>query len=394
MNIGIFTDAYYPQINGVVTSTRLLKRELEKLGHQVYIITVKDPKVNQELPNVLRLPSLPFWKLPNFRVGAIYSRKIMKQIKNLNLDIIHTQTEFSMGIFARIVAKTLNIPIVHTYHTMYEDYAHYIAAGHMNKFARELVKKASKKCCDSVDGVIVPTEKVKIALEHYGLIKDVHVVPTGIDFEPFKREMYPESEIQKIRNDLGLTEKNPTIIFVGRIAKEKSIDTIIKAMPEVVGKCPEAKLVIVGGGPELDNLKKIAYQMKLGENVLFTGEKPWEEIGKYYQIGDVFVSASTSETQGLTFAEAMASKLPVVAKYDTNLDGVVEDGVNGKFFRQDGELADILVELLLNRDLSGKIVDNAYEMIEPLSSSYFGRSVEEVYSKVLEESHKTGTHIN
>lgn len=394
MNIGIFTDAYYPQINGVVTSTRLLKKELEILGHNVYIITVKDPKVTHELSNVLRLPSLPFWKLPNFRVGSIYSRKAMKQIKSLNLDIIHTQTEFSIGIFARIVAKTLDIPVVHTYHTMYEDYAHYIAPGHMNKFAKELVKKASRKCCDSVDGVIVPTEKVKLALEDYGLHKDVHVVPTGIDFEPFKKEKYQEKEIEKIRTDLGLHEENSTIIFVGRIAKEKSIDTVIKAMPKILLQCPESRLVIVGGGPELENLKKLVGKMELEKEVLFTGEKPWEEIGKYYQIGDVFVSASTSETQGLTFAEAMASKLPVVAKYDTNLDGVVEDGINGKIFNRDEELADILIELIQNKELSDRIVDNAYEKIEPLSSRYFGKSVEEVYSRVIEENIKYKININ
>jgi len=391
MNIGIFTDAYYPQINGVVTSTRLLKKELENLGHKVTIVTVSDPKIKgKDIPNVLRLPSIPFWKLPNFRVGSIYSRKIMKEIKNLNLDIIHTQTEFSIGIFARIVAKTLHIPLVHTYHTMYEDYTHYLAGKHMNKYAKEWAQKASKAICKNVDGVIVPTDKVKIALEGYGLEKDVHVVPTGIDFTPFNKEQYEEDVLAMTRKEVGITADDAVVIFVGRIAKEKSIDTVIKSMPSVLENCPNAKLLIVGGGPELDNLKEITQNMNLNQKVLFTGEKPWEEIGRYYQMGDVFVSASTSETQGLTFTEAMAADLPVVAKYDTNLDGIMKDGVNGKFFREDGELAEILIELLNNTNLSSKLVENAHEMIKPLSSKCFGKSIEEVYSQVLQE-HETST---
>lgn len=386
MNIGIFSDAYYPQINGVVTSTRLLKKELEKLGHTVTIVTVADPKVKgNDLPGVLRLPSIPFWKLPNFRVGSIYSRKIMKQIKALNLDIIHTQTEFSIGIFARIAAKSLNIPLVHTYHTMYEDYTHYVAGKHINKYAKEWAKKASKMICNRVDGVIVPTDKVRVALENYGLEKEIHVVPTGIDFEPFDKSKYEEQKLVETRKEIGLKEDDAVVIFVGRIAREKSIDTIIKAMPSVIEKSPKAKFLVVGGGPELEHLKELTAEMKLEDRVLFTGEKPWEDIGRYYQMGDVFVSASTSETQGLTFTEAMAANLPVVAKYDTNLDGIMKDGVNGKFFREDGELAEILIELLNNRDLSSRLIENAYEMIEPMSAEYFGRKVESVYSQVLEE---------
>lgn len=387
MNIGIFTDAYYPQINGVVTSTRLLKKELENLGHKVTIVTVSNPNVKgKDMPDVLRLPSIPFWKLPSFRVGSIYSRKIMKEIKKLDLDIIHTQTEFSIGIFARITAKFLHIPVVHTYHTMYEDYTHYVAGKHINKYAKDWAQKASKSICKSVDGVIVPTDKVKVALEGYGLEKYVHVVPTGIDFSSFDREQYEENVLEMTRAEVGISEEDAVVIFVGRIAKEKSIDTIIKSMPKVIQDCPKAKLLVVGGGPELENLRELVTDMKLTDRVLFTGEKPWEEIGRFYQMGDVFVSASTTETQGLTFTEAMAADIPVVAKYDTNLDGIMTDGVNGKFFREDKELSNILIELLNNRNLSSKLVTNAHEMIEPLSSKHFAKSVESVYTQVLEES--------
>lgn len=385
MNIGIFTDAYYPQINGVVTSTIILKTELENLGHNVTIITVKDNKVKDELPNVLRLPSIPFWKLPNFRVGAVYSRKIMKKIKKLDLDIIHTQTEFTIGIFARIVARRLNIPIVHTYHTMYEDYTHYFSTKRVEKYAKELARKASKVICDTVDGVVVPTDKVKIKLQNYGLNKTIYIVPTGIDLRSYDNNKYTEDKINLLKGKLGLIKDNKVILFVGRIAKEKNINVIIKSMKDIIEHRKDVTLLIVGGGPELENLRKLTIKENIDEYVIFTGEIPWEEISSYYHLGDVFVSASTSETQGITFLEAMASKIPVVAKYDTNLDGVIENGKNGKTFEEDNELATILLELLSNEGLCNDLITNAYQMIEPLSSAHFGERIVNVYNKILSE---------
>jgi len=158
MNIGIFTDTYYPQVSGVVTSTMILRSELIRLGHNVTIITVTHPDV-EEQEGIIRLPSLPFFFLPSQRVGMIYSHKIMNKIKKLDLDIIHTQTEFSIGIFGRIVAKRLDIPVVHTYHTMYEDYIHYVSRGIMLKPASQFAKKVSKLYCRDCSAIIVPTIK-------------------------------------------------------------------------------------------------------------------------------------------------------------------------------------------------------------------------------------------
>ena len=386
MNIGIFTDAYYPQVSGVVTSTMILKSELIRLGHSVTIITVTHPDV-EEMEGIIRLPSIPLFLLPSQRVGVIYSRKIMNKIKKLDLDIIHTQTEFSIGIFGRIVAKRLDIPVVHTYHTMYEDYMHYVSRGIMIKPASELAKKITKLYCRDCSAIIVPTIKVKDALWEYGLRRSIDVIPTGVNIEPFKRSNYNERLINDEKKALGISETQPVVLFIGRLAKEKSVDVIINGMKELIKKIPNCKLLIVGDGPERENLQAIAMEMGLEKTVVFAGEKPYADIGKYYQLGDVFVGASLTETQGLTFAEAMAAKIPVVAKYDKNLDGIIEDEVNGRLFYKDEELAEILSQVLTNKEEAMLMVKNAYDGIELLSSTCFGENVEKVYMEVEKQNY-------
>ena len=381
MNIGIFTDAYYPQVSGVVTSTFIFKNELIRLGHSVTIITVAHPDVEEE-EGIMRLPSIPFFLLPSQRVGMIYSRKIMIKIKKLDLDIIHTQTEFSIGIFGRIVAKKLDIPVVHTYHTMYEDYIHYVSRGIMLKPASEFAKKVSKLYCRDCSAIIVPTIKVKDALEQYGLRRHIDVIPTGVNIEPFKRSNYDEEIIEDEKKSFGINETQPVILFIGRIAKEKSIDIIINSMKELTKKIPNCKLLIVGDGPERENLENLSKDLDIEKSVIFTGEKPWAEIGRYYQMGDVFVGASLTETQGLTFTEAMAAQIPVVAKYDKNLDGLIKEKTNGRIFYKDEDLAEILFEVLMDKEECALMVKNAYDGIEKLSSKYFGENVEKIYMEV------------
>lgn len=383
MNIGIFTDAYYPQINGVVISTQILKNELENLGHNVTIITVSDPKIDKDPDNVLRLKSIPFAVLPNFRVGSLYSRRVMKELKSLDLDIIHTQTEFSLGIFARIVAKQLNIPIVHTYHTLYEDYTHYFSPKRMEKTARKMARKMSCYICNSVNSVIVPTEKVENKLIEYGLNKEVSVIPTGVDIRPFSPLQYTTDDVLKTKTELGFTSSDKIILFVGRIAKEKSIDVIIKALPETLKNVPNAKMLVIGDGPEMGHLKKLAKSLAIADKVIFAGKKPWSEIGQYYQVADLFVSASTSETQGLTYIEAMAARKPVIAKYDTNLEDTITDGINGRFFYEDQNLAPLMTEILNDDLLSHYLAKNAYDTAKTYSSVKFGESVQTLYYETL-----------
>lgn len=385
MRIGIFTDCYYPQINGVVTSTMTLKKELEKMGHKVVIVTVKHPDAQKE-DDVLRLPSIPFLLLRSQRVGAVYSNKVYRQIKELNLDIIHTQTEFSLGHFGRIVARRFNIPVIHTYHTMYEDYMHYVAFGPMLRPASHLAKKVSKSYCGCCRAVIAPTLKVKNKLIEYGLVdKNIEVIPTGIDFEPFRKDNFDKKDIDDLKASYGIKKDEKVVLFIGRIAKEKSIDVIIKSMKELERKMDNFKFLIVGDGPEKSELESLAKSLGMQNRVVFAGEKPWKDIPMYYQLGDVFVSASVTETQGLTFTEAMASSVPVVAKYDENLENIMKDKINGLIFKTDEELTGIIFEVLNNEILRNRIIKGAEGLIEDMSAKHFGENVARLYEKVINE---------
>ncbi|MBZ4668448.1 MAG: hypothetical protein JG775_1600 [Defluviitaleaceae bacterium] len=383
MNIGIFTDTYYPQINGVVTSIRTLEKELNKRGHKVYIFTTSNPNSKRALPRVFRLPSMPFIFLPSHRVGVLYSPKAVRIVKQLDLDIIHTQTEFSLGIFCNMLSKQLGIPIVHTYHTMYEDYVHYISKGKLTEFTPKMARSLSRLFCNRCDAVIAPTNKVKELLLEYGVRKPIEVIPTGINFEPFKKENYDQAEIIELRKQFGIQESDPVVLFVGRVAKEKSIDVVIRQMPALLQKLPDAKFLVVGDGPVKKDLEELCKELNIEESVIFAGEQPWDSIGKFYQIGDVFVSASVTETQGLTFAEAMAAKIPVVAKQDKSIEGIIQDHTNGRVFAEDEELSSILFELLTQKDVAMQLAENAAAMVEPLSSTHFGENIEKIYQSLV-----------
>ncbi len=381
MNIGIFTDTYYPQINGVVTSTRMLEKELNKLGHKVYIFTTSNPNVKSPAFRTFRLPSMPFVFLPSHRLAVLYSPKILLAIKRLNLDIIHTQTEFPLGILGKAVSKMYGIPLVHTYHTMYEDYVHYIANGHL--ITPKMAKEFSKIFCNSSKVVIVPTEKVEFFLREYGVSKPIEIIPTGIDFEPFKKSNYEPREISRLKSQLGIEPADKVIVSIGRIAKEKSIDVVVNQIPKLIEKIPNAKFVIVGGGPLKNTLEKLVAELNIEKNVIFAGEQPWSTIGKFYQLGDLFISASVTETQGLTFAEAMAAQIPVVAKKDKSLEGLIKDKVTGYFFEKNEDLADLLYHVLSHQEEAEQIAQNALSSIEYLSSENFGKAVENVYRNVI-----------
>ena len=384
MNIGIFMDTYEPQVNGVVTSTKMLKDELEKLGHQVTIITINDPRCEKESEEgIIRLSSFSVPLIPEQRLGILSSYKIIKKIKDLDLDLIHTQTEFSVGLLGRFLAKVLNLPVVHTYHTMYEDYMHYITGGKFMESASKLAQKITKLYCKNCDQIIAPTDKVKEALTNYGVEDKIQVVPTGIKLTKFKKENYQEQEVIKLKESLGIDNNDPVVLYIGRLAEEKSIDVIIEQFPKVLEQLPEAKFLVVGDGPSRDKLEQLSRKLGIAESVVFAGEQPWEEIGKYYQLGDTFVSASTTETQGLTFVEAMAAEVPVVAKYDKNLENMIQDEVNGRVFKEDNELPALLVETLSNEIKTKQLVKQAYEDAQELSAEQFGKKIESIYYKVI-----------
>ena len=383
MNIGLFTDTYFPQINGVATSVHTLAGALRARGHNVYIFTPKDPNTTAEQSdeNVIAMPSLPFMLLRNYRVGLIYSPRAFNQISHLHLDIVHTQTEFPLGIFGKLLSTVKKIPMVHTYHTMYEDYVHYIAKGYIVTPA--MAKEFSKLFCNSATAVVAPTEKAKHFLEEYGVTKPIEIIPTGIDTSLFAKKNFLEQDTIALKQSLGLEKDTPVILSLGRVAKEKSIDVILRALPKLFQKMPQARMVIVGDGPERENLEHLAKQLDIAHKVLFIGAKPWTEIGKYYQIGTVFCSASVSETQGLTFAEAMAGGIPVVAKRDESIENIIENNKTGLLFETEEDLTEKLYMLLNTPALQKRLSNASIAKMELLSVEAFAEHMEQLYENII-----------
>lgn len=383
LNIGLFTETYYPEINGVATSVYMLKRELEEIGHTVYVFTTTTPGAPEYEHNVFRVPSLPCILITERRIGLFYQQKLASLIKKLNLDIIHTHTEFSLGIFGRIMAKELKIPMIHTYHTIYEDYTHYVTHFKpLDKRAKAFVRVFTKICCNTVEQVIVPTDKVKELLLQYSVSKDISVIPTGVDLKKFNPELYTPEEVLQARYECGIGKEDKVLLYIGRISKEKNIAEIIEAMPDYMHTRPEIRFLIIGGGPEMERLKNRTVEMGLADRILFAGPKPWDKIGLYYQIGDVFVSASRSETQGLTYIEAMAAGLPVVARQDKCLDDILINGHNGYDFTNKEELIKGLDKILLSTD-DIPYSENAIAKMRKFSTEEFARNVQKVYEEVM-----------
>ncbi len=388
MRIGIFTDTYTPDINGVVSSVVTLEHGLQTAGHEVYIITGQKNSLHAHWEgNVLRLPGLELKKLYGYTLSTPYHFEVKREIEALHLDVIHVQQEFTVGIFGRILAHTLHIPVVYTYHTLYEDYTHYFNVFDLNsveKISKKAVYSISRMLCNSVSGIIAPSAKTKEKLLGYGVRKPIYVIPTGLDLDSFHHENVAEEERCQLRLRYGLDEDTPLIIYLGRIASEKSIDMIISGVRYL--QTPKCKVLIVGGGPSLEDLKKQAEKEGVSDRIIFTGPVPPQEVPVYYQISDAFVSASTSETQGMTFIEALASGLPLFARPDEVLEDLVEEGVSGFYFTTSEEFAQKADAYLA---MPAKERMRMRQEALARSASYdmhtFARNVETVYRNVISE---------
>lgn len=376
MRIGLFTDTYFPQVSGVATSIKTLKTELEKLGHTVFIFTTTDEDVNRyEDWDIIRIPSVPFFAFKDRRVAYAGFTDAIKIASRYKLDIIHTQTEFSLGILGKMVARELGIPVVHTYHTQYEDYVHYIAKGRIIR--PSMIKYFVRAFFRDLDGVICPSEIVEDLLTGYDIPISKRVIPTGIDLAKFDRPEILEEDIAELRRQLGIELDETMLLSLSRISHEKNIQAIVKAMPKILSENPKVKLVIVGGGPYAVELQSMISELDLSSNVQLTGMIAPSDTALYYKAADFFISASTSETQGLTFLESLASGTPILAHANPYLKNVVTDKMFGTLFVREQELADAVVEAIVaTPPMNAHVLE---KKLYEISSTNFGRRVYEYY---------------
>jgi len=388
MKVAIFTDTYLPDINGVVSSCEILRDKLEKQGHDVYVIcTYKgflDIKVEGK---IIRLPGIEIKQLYGYSVTSPFHIQFSNIFKKLNIDIIHAQTEFGVGILANIMASKFDIPLVRTYHTTYEDYTHYINPldiSFLDAGLKKIVVSVSRAYGDNCLRLIAPSKKTKDLLISYNVKTPIEVIPTGIELSKFTAPV-DDSTIKNIKEECGIKDEF-MLLFVGRIAEEKSIDIIIRSFKMIKEKKLKIKFVIVGAGPQLEDLKKYTSELDLNDYVVFLGKKPFDLINTYYHAADAFISASTSETQGMTFIEALASGLMVLARYDEVLEDIVIPDENGYFFKDEQDLSNILEKVSsFNESKKKEFSKNAASSTDKYSGDIFAEKMAKLYKEVIEE---------
>ena len=393
MRIALFTDTYPPYLNGVATATYTLKKVLEQNGHQVLVVTISKP--NQKHlsygDGVIRIPGVVLKRIYNYQLARLYSQKAFMLVKDFQPEVIHIQTEMSICIFGRFIAKRLNVPLIYTYHTLYEDYTYYITGGFkpVDAVAKKIIAFMSKIVSDTNTELTTTSNKAKDILVKYGVKKYINVIPIGIDFSMFDYDKIQQDKLNEIIDKYDLKDKF-VFLILGRIAKEKSNLEIFDYLSEYLSNHKElidkVKLLVVGDGPDRENLERAASNSILKDIAIFTKAVKHELVPYFYYIGDLFLSASTSETQGLTFNEAMACKLLVLAKYDKNLTLCIEDGKTGFFFYDKKtffEKLDLIINL--KPEQKQEVISQAYKNnVEKYSLYIFYKRMINVYKRALQ----------
>lgn len=359
----MFADCYHPVVNGVVTSIDILRAKLVSLGHEVTLFVPAVPGRVTDDADVHRFYSfaVPIHKESRFALPAP-----LRTVGHLHAgrpDIIHIHTPFSLGWFGLYASRRQRVPFVFTHHTLFEEYVHYVPLV-SKRFLRNVAVGLCRFYCNRSSGVIAPSDEVKARLLEQGVRQAIEVIPTGIDVEIFER-----GDPARVRAELGLHDDQPVAAFAGRMGKEKSIDFLLDAFDRVVRALPDARLLLLGGGPEQDALERRARALGLGERAIFTGYVPRARLVDYLQAARVFVFASATETQGLVSLEAQAAGIPVVAVRASGSNEAVHDQQTGFLVERNLDVfADATLRLLTDDALQTRMATAARTWAHACSS--------------------------
>jgi 1,2-diacylglycerol 3-alpha-glucosyltransferase len=353
------------------------------MGHEVRILTLSKDRQSYQDGNVIYIGSIGIGKIyPDARIRLFVAQHYIRDCVEWKPDIIHSQCEFSTFYLAKKISRDCGAPIIHTYHTVYENYTHYFSPS--VRVGKIIAATLSKRLLSKTQAVIAPTEKVKEMLLGYGIVRPIITIPSGLQMNRFVHSV-PAEELEKIRQAMGISSDKKILVYVGRLAKEKNIEELFA----LLDKMREDRLIllIVGDGPYRNELELLAKKLKLNGKVIFTGMVSSMDVAKYYRLGNVFVSASQSETQGLTYIEAMACGLPVVCRKDKCLDAVVRDGYNGYLYDNLNTFYNDVHWLLLDEKLEKRMGQNAAIAVrKQYSADQFSMNVVNLYKKVIYQS--------
>lgn len=360
MKVGLFTDSYHPYVSGVVRSVETFSEELKKLGHQVYIFAPSYPGINQE-ENVFRFPSIPSITHSNFYLAIPFAPALRSFLDNHPLDIVHVQSPFILGRVGAKVARKRRIPLVFTYHTLYDQYTHYLPFG--REFGKDLTRRWCTNFSNRCDLVITPTQVIGKHIEAMGVKTNIAWLPTGIKIEEFTNQ-----ERSWLRNRYEIKPEELILLYVGRMGKEKNIYFLIKCL-ELLRQDSEQsfRLVLVGQGPETEHLKQYCSLRGLADSVIFTGPLSREDLVRSFCGSDIFVFSSLTETQGIVIAEAKAAGLPTVAVDAFGVKDMINNQEDGYLVPHDAEIfagrvKELGEQCLLRRQMGHKARLNANDI--------------------------------
>lgn len=391
MKIAMFTDSFFPQINGVVTVIANISKKLADRGHKVYIIAPKYPVDFKEFSykNVIvkRVSSVPAWFYDEFRFTSVFKKELLAYLKKENIDIIHLHTPVMLGWEAIMIGAILDKPVVGTFHTNLADKEY---LDHFSYYGKILQKTAwwyLKLVYDSCSSIICPTENTKEELEQIGSKAEKIVIPNGIDFQSFDN-----SHVKKVKEKYDLHGKN--LLFIGRIAQEKNILYLLDCFNLILKKSPKTKLIMVGDGPQMEELKAKIRKFKIEDNVILTGRIKNEKFLKSSILGscDIYVTASKTEVQSVATLEAQANGLVCVGIGKKGTLTLIKDKYNG-FLVKDGDkdkFAECVLKLLYDEKLYYKMRVNTIKEAREHDLNKIVKRYEKAYDKVIISSKKHG----
>ncbi len=392
MKITYFTDTFLPWINGVSTSLVTITSMLAEEGHEIQIFAPR-PKFMKELKwkanriSLVMLRSVPTFLYPEFRAATPISPRLIMYLRRFNPDIIHFQTTFLVGAGGVLLGKTIRKPIIGTFHTnfMSEEFL-------KNKFSSPpeilstILWKYAILFFNQCDAIVAPSSDSSKDLKRYGVKRPVYVIPNTIDESKMKKAT--ENDVNNLKERLHL--KKNVLLYVGRVSAEKSLDKLILSFSELIKRRSDVSLVIIGRGPQLDNLQSLVKDLNLAENVVFIGEiSPDDLLSKgYFQIADAFVTASTSEVQPVSLIEAMFFGLPIIGVSKRGVGEMVK-GI-GLISPPDNvmKFAANMERVMRNDTLRKKLSRNSYAAYE---KKYSVKKVVKQYEKLYED--VNGSHI-
>ncbi len=351
MRIALFTETYLPTINGVVTHVKTLKDGLEALGHTVLVVTADSRFSNHVISkDVMYCPAVKVKKIYNYDVAPPISIERLEKIKSFAPDIIHIHNEFGVGISGILIAKQLNVPLVYTLHTMYDDYVYYVAKkAAVGKLVTSATHFYAKMLASTASAITGPSQKVSEYFRKCGVKKKIYVIPNSVELDKFDPTGDDPEERLKFRHNLGFNDDDTVFCFCGRLGKEKNVSLMLKYWSEHVKPDDRLKLYIIGEGPLYEQHVDEVKRYGLTDIVKFAGRVDHDDLKPHYGCCDAYITTSLSDTCSISMLEGMAMHLPVVSLADRLNEGQVKDGINGYNFKNGSEMYELLIKI---RDMS------------------------------------------